>query len=109
MFVLSRVPKDIWRRRLKKRETQQRHLIPERDGERCQAAERMADEVYRTASPSNDPFKDFGLVRNICVESGATLGRPAISEQACRYTMEAIPPVRDDGPPGCACAARSRN
>src|SRR6266478_4126435 len=69
----------------------------------------MADEVYRTASPSNDAFKDFGLVRDICVESGATLGRPAISKQACRYTMEAVPPARDDGPPGCACAAGSRN
>lgn len=39
MFVLSRVPENLWRRRLKNRETQQRHLIPECDGERCQAAE----------------------------------------------------------------------
>ena len=86
MFVLSRVPKDLWRRRLKNRETQQRHLVPEGDGERCQATEGMTDEVYRTTSSSNDLFEDFGLVRNICVESSAALGRPAISEQACRYT-----------------------
>src|SRR5258708_38001964 len=63
--VLCHMSQDFRRGRLEDRETQQRHLVPERNSERGQSTKRMADQMHPTGRTADDGLKDRGFVGNI--------------------------------------------
>jgi hypothetical protein len=53
--------------------------MPERDGERRKAAERMADEMHRPTRASHHRFNDLGLVGDVRVGGRSPLSRAAVA------------------------------
>lgn len=81
--------------------------VPERDGQRREPAERMADEMHRPRRASDDRFNDFGLIGDFGVGGRPALSRAAVNEQTGRHAPEVVVPVGDDRPPRGAGIARS--
>jgi hypothetical protein len=103
--ILAHRPQYFRRGSFGDRQAQQLHPPSQRDGERGQAAERMADEMHRAGRAPDHRFKNLCLVSNIGIESDTAFDSAAITEQTRGDTAETVLPLRDDGPPCSSGAA----
>jgi hypothetical protein len=99
VLIISGAPENFRGRCLDNCQTQQLNAIPDRDGERREAAERMADQMRRPTCASDDRFDDLGLVGDVRVGGRPALSRAAVTEQAGHHAPELVVPVRDDRTP----------
>ena len=104
MPVLAHVAKDFQCRRFGNGQAEQPRAPSQRDGERAQAAEGVADQMHRATRAADHRFKRLRLVSHAGIADAAAFLGAAISEQA-RGDDAIILPLRHHRPPGGAGAA----
>ena len=93
------------RRRFGNGQAQQRRAPAQRDGDRGQATEGVADQMHRAARAADHRFKRLRLVGDVGIGNAAAFLRAAISEQARGDDAISVLPLRHYGPPCGAGAA----